>query len=137
MIIAVTATRTFLTQAQKDWMSETLDALQPTTLHHGGCTGGDEYAHKLALHKGISRIVVHPPIKTDYMMTPDWNHPNVVVLPADDYHSRDRTMVLASNLVLGAPNTEHRPHSGTWYTLDFAKKVRRHRIICMPDGKVI
>lgn len=136
LIIGITGTRHGMSPAQKLRLEEYLEEVDVVELHHGGCVGADHDAHLMALEKFI-RVVVHPP--TDLKLAAhDTLTPSdmVTVLPAKDYHSRDRDIVDVSNVLLGFPDRPERPHSGTWYTIRYARNRRKSRIVCMPDGSM-
>lgn len=140
MIITVTGSRFGITDEQRQWLWDKVLQLDPDAIHHGACVGADQHAHSIGLKLG-KPLIVHPPLNTTWMMEPDWNHPNVTVLPADYYHSRDRAMVNASHIVLGLPNARQplqgQKLSGTWYTLGYAHHRKVSRMICLPSGNEI
>lgn len=105
--------------------------------HHGGCDGSDLMAHRLALWYFMP-VVVHPPIKETFLafecLEP---HPNVTVLERKPYLARDRDIVnVPIDCLFATPDGPRRPHSGTWYTIDYA--IYRHVpvVICWPDGQI-
>lgn len=141
MILGFTGTRTFITCAQREVLRDWVDRARE--VHHGACIGADEECHNIALEAG-KLIVVHPPIDTSRMMTPNWNHPNVTVREHKPYHPRNRDIVNASTHLLALPDGPWKPFGGTWYTVDFAtghKDIHMmiHTIpvtICYPDGEL-
>jgi hypothetical protein len=118
MILGFTGTRTPITDQQENRMDEYIRA-NVSVLHHGACINADEESHRSALRHG-AKVIVHPPTDGKYMMQPDWNHDLVTVLPHKPYHDRNRDIVHACNRLLALPNSPRRPHSGTWYTIDYA-----------------
>lgn len=142
MIIGFTGTREDITEAQKAWLTNTFDALQIDQLHHGACTGADAFAHDLAVERNIP-VVVHPPIKTNFLaaqcLIP---RPNVVVLPAKPYLNRNKDIVGCSNGMIALPKNHEpqnnmEPSGGTWYTVRFAQeRANKPVMICYPDGEV-
>jgi hypothetical protein len=141
MILGFTGTRNPITDNQRDILREWIG--RATVLHHGACINADQEAHQAALAAGIN-IVVHPPIDTSRMMTPDWNHACVEVRQHLPYHQRNRNIINASTCLLAMPNGPWKPLGGTWYCVDFASGrkdrfalTRRIPVtICYPDGEV-
>jgi hypothetical protein len=141
MILGFTGTRNPITDQQRDVLREWIS--RATVLHHGACINADAEAHQAALAAGIN-IVVHPPVNTRHMMTPDWNHPNVEVRRALPYHQRNRDIVNASTALLALPDGPQRRLSGTWFTVGYATggnqvQTANRRVIpvtiCYPDGE--
>ena len=101
-------------------------------LHHGDCVGADAQFAELARELG-ARIVCHPP-----------NNPSMrAFFPSDEYRepltyfARNRAIVQACHVLVAAPPTMvHMPRGGTWYTIDYARKVRRSVVLVLPDGTV-
>ena len=125
-----TGTRNGMTQEQWEWLCSELRAGQP--FHHGGCVGSDAQSHELALAVG-SPVIVHPPINPKLRMPYD---PRATWLPAKDYLPRDRDIVDATSRLLATPDGPRRPHSGTWFTIDYATTLHRPVLVCYPDGTV-
>ncbi len=142
MILGFTGTRNPITDQQRDVLCEWID--RATVLHHGACVNADEESHEAALAANLDLIVVHPPVDTRLMMTPDWNHPNVEVRQHLPYHRRNRNIVNASTCLLALPDGPWKPFGGTWYCVDFASgrkdSFALHRVIpvtiCYPDGEI-
>lgn len=134
--IGITGTRNGLNDLQRKWLILHLDGAQVGTLHHGGCLGVDRESHFLALERGIP-VVVHPPTN-QRLAALDTLIPSelVTVLPAKDYHSRDRDIVDAADILLGLPDGPRRPHSGTWYTIGYAESVHTPFRVCLPEGPI-
>lgn len=135
MILGFTGTRHMPTQTQQAFIQRNIrDADE---LHHGACIGSDAVAHIFGLLYGL-RITVHPPEDTkliDVKAAMPLNRDLITVLPAKPYHDRDRDISDASDTLIATPDGPRRPHSGTWYTIDYT--LSRHEIpviICLPDG---
>ena len=91
--------------------------------HHGDCVGADEESHILAVHfLGVEKVFIHPP--TDPKHRAWCESPNM--LPLAPYLERDRAIVDATDMLVGAPKAgKPAPRSGTWYTIRYAKKQCR------------
>jgi len=138
--LGFTGTRNFLTQVQMRWLYTFLDDVvkegEVEEIHHGACTGADLEMHLAALERGIP-LVVHPPVKTNYLavecITPT---PGVTILPAKPYLTRDRDIVSICDGVLGMPSGDESDGGGTWYTVNYAVRVLKPVVIVHPDGRV-
>lgn len=143
MSVGVTGTRNPLTLAQRTAMEMMLSAAMAsgdTEIHHGACVGADAAAHVSAVARSMT-VFVHPPVNERLMMDlSDIADPRQVsdvrVLPAKDYHSRNRDIVDSSNYVIAFPDGPRRPHSGTWYTIDYAVRNGKPVYIVYPDGSI-
>ena len=124
-----------ITIAQKNWLQEFLGEVEEKyEVHHGGCTGGDELCHWLALGYD-HEVVVHPPTNERFVMKKStWDRPNVTVLQAYPYLERDRHIVDACAALLALPDGPYRAGSGTWYTIGQAIAAKKTVAICHPDG---
>lgn len=135
MKLGMTATRKGFTNEQYVWMGKQIAAADE--LHHGACIGGDEAGHHIARSLGVP-IVVHPPLDEKLMMEfDDWDYENCVWFPAAQYHQRNREIIGATDYLAAGPDSKRRPHSGTWYTIDYAEQVGKPVLICYPDGRVV
>lgn len=143
MKVGGTATREakLITKAQIDWVTDTFDRLKIEEFHHGACTGGDALMHKLALERGIP-IFVHPPVNMKYVAPEciEPGVPGVMILPAKPYHNRNRDIVFATEGLIALPKQDFQPGEmywgGTWYTVNYAERMRKPVIICHPNGKI-
>lgn len=140
MKLGYTATRGVLSQAQMRWLLTFLDDVvkegEVEEVHHGACVGGDLEMHLAALERGIP-IVVHPPVKTNFLALQCLEpHPLVKVLPAKPYLNRDRDIVVAADAVVGLPSRAENDGGGTWYTVNYAVRLLKPVVIVHPDGHV-
>lgn len=142
MILGFTGSRCAPTDKQYHALSLFLFDNDVDELHHGACMGADLMAHRAAINFVVP-VVVHPPIKETYLAweclslrhDPSEPPPNIAVLPRKEYHARNRDIVHACDTLFAMPNGPRRPHSGTWYTIDYAKD-KVPVVICWPDGKL-
>lgn len=133
MTVGFTGTRHGLTSAQCLELRASLVNLRVDEFHHGDCVGGDETAHEIAFSLKIP-IIIHPPNVDKYRA--GCTNAMAVKDPVD-YHTRNRSIVLSSNVLIACPRgTEEAHRSGTWSTIRFAKKRNRQIIIINPDGKI-
>lgn len=133
--IGFSGTRRYLKAAQKASLEEVLASLRRDDarwLHHGDCVGADEQSHVYGL-KLDYRIWVHPPIKSKHRaFCEGWSE----ICPPDEYLTRNQCIVNKVMLLVAAPNSSYRPHSGTWYTINLAMDRGIPIKIVMPSGLV-
>lgn len=131
-VLGVTGTRKGANKAQKELILEIIDWTRVRELHHGDCVGVDETMFEIAKARHI-RTVAHPPdkdvlrafTKSDEIRKP---------LP---YLVRNRNIVSEVSKLVGVPSTmKERMHSGTWYTIRHARKMRCKIMTIYPDGTV-
>ena len=143
--IGATGTRDKITDAQRGWVYTTFEEAvldgSIRRVHHGACTGADEFIHEVALESGI-RIDVWPPIVTKYLAPQCLiTHPLVTVHHQMPYLNRDREVVRhGATGLIALPRQDVRPPreswGGTWYTVDFAERMGRPVVICYPNGRI-
>lgn len=133
--VGVTATRFGICNRQSVTLINALRTLRDVNgakyLHHGDCVGGDATAAQIARDMGFV-IVGHPPIRDSNraFFESDENR------PALNYLARDREIVREVDLLIGCPNTsEYMPHSGTWYTINYAMETGVKVAVIMPSGR--
>lgn len=134
--LGVTATRKNVTPQQIRLMWNHIQLC--SEFHLGACVGGDEMGFDIAVKIDRIAIWVHPPVNEKLMMPRGkWTlRDNIFVLPAKDYHARNRDIVDASQRVIALPDGPRRPHSGTWYTIDYCIEQKKRVTICFPDGRI-
>jgi predicted Rossmann fold nucleotide-binding protein DprA/Smf involved in DNA uptake len=140
MILGFTGTRDIVTGAQLRWLygflDDDLNERSIQVVHHGACTGADAEMHAACLERNIP-LVVHPPIKTNFLATqcvaPT---PGVTVLKPEPYLNRDRAIVGASDALVALPSKSEGEGGGTWYTINFAARMSKPAVIVHPDGNV-
>lgn len=140
MKIGFTGSRRGMTVVQKDVLEIVLTLLnkgEMAELHHGACIGSDSQAHGIALRAG-SAAVVHPPVNQDQMAEETvGGAERVTVLPAKEYLDRDRDIVDEAQLLIATPSGYvEEQRSGTWYTVRYAKSLKKLFLIIWPDGKM-
>jgi hypothetical protein len=135
MIFGFTGTRDGMTQEQRKALHEILyfTATGNDEFHHGDCIGADAEAHDMAREFAFY-IVVHPPVNGTYRAYKQGD----LVLPPRPYLVRNREIVRAATLVVGAPKEASGSKGGTWYTLWYAQQHRQPKPvrIIAPDGTI-
>lgn len=136
MKLGVTATRNGLSTYQVQNVRQFfIDHYDITEIHHGDCVRGDETIHNIAtdLYGVLVRIVIHPPIDGRLRAYCEGD----MILAAKEYLTRNRDIVLATDMLLAAPNTQTEVvRSGTWATIRYARKLKQPIVIFLPDGSV-
>lgn len=101
------------------------DINEPITFIHGDCIGADKEAHDLILNciedHNLDKIKIFPPIFTSHRAY-CFTEPENISEPKD-YLQRDRDIVDACDILIATPLTNiPKKGSGTWYTINYAKK---------------
>lgn len=107
---------------------------QPESLiaHHGDCLGADATFHEICGDFGMHRVA-HPPKIEKWRAFCAAEE----VLEPQDYHVRNRDIVIASHHMFATPNTTHEVErgSGTWQTIRLADELKVTCTIVFPDGR--
>lgn len=135
MKVGFTGTRDGATDPQMACVRLVCRILDMTEAHEGDCVGFDAQAWSMANDMIPSdRVHIHPPEKSD-LRAHAWIAGNVEH-PPKNYFARNRDIVDATDVTVGAPPANHElSEGGTWYTLDYARKKGKPVIVCWPDGE--
>lgn len=138
MRIGFTGTRYGLTVEQMESLADlfTLFVRQAgvSEFHHGDCIGSDEQAHYLAQYFLVP-VTIHPPLRGDLRA---FCQRAAAIRAADQYLQRNRNIVDDTDILIATPRSftpERR--SGTWATVNYARKIGRPIFIINPDGETI
>lgn len=136
MIIGFTGTRQGCTPKQLVALTDLLASLGMTEAHHGDCIGADdEFARIADWMLDPRRIYIHPPVDETHRAF-HVGGLNNLCLPKT-YFARNRDIVNASDLLVGCPLTmQEQSQGGTFYTINYARKVGKPVRIVWPDGSV-
>jgi hypothetical protein len=130
--VGFTGSRLGLASAQAVALRDLMRRLRPSELHHGDCVGADDRMVTIARDLGVGHVESHPP--TDDRMR--------AFAPSDHigqplpYLKRNEAIVIASDVLIAAPDSPERKRSGTWATVRFARKLKRTIYIVMPCGRI-
>lgn len=130
-IIGMTGTRSGMNIKQKMMFKVLLQRMVAVQLHHGDCVGADDEAHTIAINLGTV-CVIHPPLDPSlraFRVALDIREPK-------GYFARNRDIVDESEVLIGLPATMFETGGGTWYTINYAKKVGKPIRIIYPDGTI-
>lgn len=132
-VAGFTGTREGMTNAQKDKVTQILLDWNVIEAHHGDCVGADADFDKLARQHGAV-VIVHPPEDSRlraYCTT-------AIVYPEKPYLSRNRDIVVCSDLLIATPkDATEQIKGGTWYTVRYARKHGSTVIVVWPDGSTL
>ena len=129
MIVGMTGRRDGMTVLQRQLFTSLLKHLKADELHHGDCLGADSNAHDIGRELGL-KIIVHPPIKEELRAFCKGDE----IREPDNYFARNRHIVNASEVLIGTPATAYESRGGTWYTINYGKRVGKPVYILYPDG---
>jgi hypothetical protein len=136
MKLGITGTQTGMKPKQMSTMIDLLMQLKMETeieeLHHGDCIGADaEFVQLVRVGFPGATIVSHPCTITDKRA----RVPSHIEHPAKPPLERNHDIVDAAELMFAAPKTMNEElRSGTWATIRYARKQKKHLIIVWPDG---
>jgi hypothetical protein len=139
MKIGFTGSRLGMTSQQKDVITK-LEIFTTKVLeaHHGDCPGSDADFHQLIreIDQAI-RIIIHPGFPASL--------PDDTTLRAfcegdqtsepKSFFARNRDIVDETDMLIATPATR-KETGGTWYTINYSRKQKRHRMIVYPDGSI-
>lgn len=133
--IGFTGTRFDPTEEQLEILQDLVERLNPKYAHHGDCVGADSFFDVIVYLQKIN-IVIHPPTDDKDRAFCDHKH-DVELLAPKTYLARNRDIVHSTEALIALPRTfEEEDHSGTWYTIRFARKRRKPIYIIFPDGSM-
>lgn len=139
MKIGFTGTRRGTTKAQRQELFSIIYRWNPDEFHHGDCLGADAEAHAIVRDAAEQRgraikIVGHLPDNEKLRAYCKFDERRD---PAG-YIERDHNIVDEVNLMVATPGDfVEVVRSGTWATVRYARKIKRHIIIIRPDGSFV
>lgn len=133
-VVAVSGTREGISGAQSETFMATLHMLLRSEsgrceLIHGGCTGVDEMAHRLALRRGLP-IDVYPGPRNPYRAELEGEY---VLHKEMAFLARNKRLVELCSVLLAAPLDNH-PRRGTWATIRYGIESGKPTLWANPDG---
>lgn len=136
--LGFTGTRLGMTDEQQTAFRALVSALRPTEFHHGDCVGADSEAHVIIRRYmkdqdliNLPWVHIHPPVDDAHR---GWNVADTMHKPLTHF-ARNRKIVLACDVLVGASAGEERStKGGTWYTIDYARKLKKRVVVLWPDG---
>lgn len=143
-VVAFTGTQHGMTDEQADALRYVLEQVrfasidarskEPDEFHHGDCVGADEEARRIAWAREF-QLHCHPGFPEGHPKRARTD--NDETYPMKDPLLRNRQMVHLADLVAAAPRTHDEVlRSGTWATIRYARRLRKHLAIIYPDGKI-
>lgn len=134
MILGFTGSKRGPMAAQSSTVFKLFSSLPLHILHHGDCVGSDAVAHEIA-KRVDAFIVIHPPIDSSQRA---WCKGADKLFSPEPYLIRNREIIKAGIDGLIATPIQYTEvlRSGTWATIRYARKLRRHIWIVLPDGTI-
>lgn len=134
MKVGFTGTRKGMSNRQLQIVELLLCNFNVSDGYHGGCIGADEQFHKLCNEKLIPPTIYPSNISQTYGDCPNYYHRHQPMKPLE----RNRRIVSESNIIIATPREDKEVlRSGTWSTIRYARKARKHIIIVYPNGEII
>jgi hypothetical protein len=139
MKIGFTGSRNGMTPQQKDVITRLeIFTIKVFEAHHGDCLGSDAEFHQLIRQiEPAIHIIIHPGFPA--------NHPDDTSLRAfcdgdhtsapKSFFARNRDIVDETDMLISTPATKEET-GGTWYTINYSRKQKKHRVIVYPDGAI-
>lgn len=141
MRLGFTGTRDGMTQAQWDAVANFVieNASNIVEVHHGDCIGADAQFDEIVLQFLDIWRDIHPPTHPKHRAFCQTAKARVHM--EKDYHTRNRDIVLSSDWLIACPK-DMEGLGGTWYTITWARKMKRDRykpnlniLIITPEGE--
>jgi hypothetical protein len=138
--LGVTGSRHGMNQLQRSGAENYCGVLsihsQPITFRQGCCVGVDEELTILLNGVGYTWIIGYPPLNKTYLSTIAVDLSNDL-MTARGYLARNRAIVDDCERLLAFPDSmSPKLHSGTWYTINYARQTKRKLRIFYPDGSI-
>lgn len=136
MKVGFTGTRFGCTPAQGGSLARWFRDNTVTEFHFGVCTGADmEATWHCRHHHTAADLQAHPPVDKKHLdmrgiAIADFIH------PAKDYLVRNKDIVNATDVLVACPKGPDDGRGGTWHTIRYARRMKRHIFIIWPDGAV-
>ena len=130
MVIGFTGTSKGMTAYQKQRVLELLQELKPDLVRHGDCIGADTDFHLIACSLNIPTCI-HPPdndSKRSFCKSD-------CILPVKPYLDLNKDIVDMSSILISTPETTKEDlHSGTWFSIRYAKRAGKEVIDVTPEN---
>jgi hypothetical protein len=129
-----TGSRCGMTARQRSTFLELIGKLTPAELHVGDCVGSDTDAYNIVKsYDPEIPIIGHVPTNRNLSSHLLYDRE----MPPYDYLRRNRNIVDGSDYLVATPESTETQRSGTWYTIRYARKLKRKLYIIMRDGDII
>ncbi len=146
MKFGFTGTRAGMTEKQHRACISIFENYGGKEIHHGDCVGSDYEIHQAFIYRPVN-IIVHPPIVDKFRaysggriisMSAEGKteHKTIEFRRPKSYFARNRDIVEETDAMIAAPLTEEEK-GGTWYTINYARQLKRPIFIVMPNGTFV
>lgn len=136
MNVGFTGTQDGTTSEQHATLCWLVRELEITEWHHGCCIGADaESVEVIQAWAPKARLVAHPPLnrgKISRLAIAD----SPIRRAPKPYLTRNRDIVLETDVLLACPKGPEELRSGTWATVRYARKQGKRIVIIYPDGTI-
>ncbi len=133
MVVGFTGTREGMSRMQLERVTQIVNELRPTEVHHGCCVGADAQFHGAMLDD--YSIIGHPGPDGPLRFV-DYSFRFITLHPAKDYGARNQDIIDACDVLVAAPKEmAEAQRGGTWQTVRKARKAHKRVIIVWPDGR--
>lgn len=131
MIIGFTGTRYGMNERQIRKVREYLSTHDISGVRHGACVGADQDFHNICVQQDVV-IHVHPGYSKNNPEDDRWRailEGGYLEYEAKPYFTRNRDIVDNCDILLATPFSPDNGKGGTWYTVNYAKKVGKKVIV--------
>jgi hypothetical protein len=129
-ILGFSGTRMGFSFFQRSFVQLFLQQNNIQVVLHGDCAGSDSEFHHEVRKWTKAEIWICPPIKNVVRAYENGDK----IFPEKGYLARDRSIVHYSNLLLATPLNKNQK-GGTWYTINYAKSLKKPVLIVYPDSE--
>lgn len=130
--VGFTGTRHGMTVAQYERVKSILASLPDATCHHGDCIGADAQFHDIASAMDYS-IIIHPPVDVTHRAF--CRNAQQYRMPLGHF-ARNRAIVVETEVLIATPMTSEATLGGTWYTIGYARRLKKPLTIVEPTGAI-
>jgi hypothetical protein len=131
-VAAFTGPQEGMTEVQRATLRKLLPAVPVSLLLVGGCIGADDWAAQVAWELGIDTECYPSDIPAKRIIRAG----HKVVHPAAPPLDRNKVMVDRADFLIATPTGPAVRRSGTWSTIRYAHRQRKHVVLALVDGTV-
>ena len=139
MKIGFTGSRFGMTPQQKEVITRLeIFTTKVSEAHHGDCLGSDaDFHHFIREIDQAIRTIIHPGFPANHLDDTtlrafcEGDHTS----PPKSFLARNRDIVDETDMLIATPATK-KEMGGTWYTIIYSRKQKKHRVIVYPDGSI-
>lgn len=133
--VSFTGTKKGMTAPQLDQFKQLIQKLDIVRFSHGCCIGADRQAH-VAVRDFFSHGVRIEGRPCDILDKQDIPVDLDEIYPAKPPLKRNKHLVKACDVLIATPKGDMIVRSGTWSTVRYAQKLKKHVYIIYPGGEL-